>query len=884
MEESKNSDYSRSGNSTYMPNNDAYGYGGNAQYYGGNRAYGNAQYGNNQYGNNQYGNNQYQGGNNQYYGPNDPNQQDEGSSFDVMEWVLRILHYWYLFVISVAIALGIATLQNRKWLPSYYSQATVIIKESSGYGGGNSSNSALLRGFGVGSGYSNVQNQMIMLGSYDLLRRVVDSIPFLDVDYISKGRFKTRNMYRNTPIIITPVEVAPTTYDVLFELTFLPDGRMRINSTNEDLPFTTTARYGDTIKNHLFSAVIMPTSFDKLTNSGKMYFRFRTRDGLAKEFMGHLKMQFVGEGSTILALSMVSETPERDCEFLDKLSEIFLLQNLEQKNEVAENSIAFINQQLENLQISLGSSEGAMTRFRQENKFVDVSSYAGQLMGRITSYDQKSMELRLKETYFDYLINYVQTGIETGAVIAPASLGISEPMLTGLVKELNDLRLKRGELTEKNVYYAKYTKDIENVKVNIHEVVKSMRASLEIEKQDLQRRYSEVEKELANLPTKELEMVAIERNYRIDDNYYTFFLQKRAEAEIQKASNLPDNMILDKARTITSVNPKQKRKNSTTAAAIGLLIPLALIVLSELLNNKVRTPKDVEKLSQFRLIGSLRHARSQNPTLVTTSPRSSYAEMLRSIRTRIEFIVKRKNNMVIAVTSTESGDGKTFLCSNMAALYSSSGKKTLLIDLDIRKPNLHTKLGVANGMGVTNYLIGDCELEDTMVKDTPFEFDLMRAGTIPPNPGELIHSEKLANMISTLRQQYDFIIIDTSPIGLVPDAYAILELADLGLYVIRCLQTNKSFCKQALEQIAEVLDVPEKLQLVLSDIPTEGHRSYGYGYGYGYGSYGYGKRAGYGYGYGRKQSGIRYTYNKYYSRIFRKEDKNSYKYYYDEDV
>ena len=537
-----------------------------------------------------------------------------------------------------------------------------------------------------------------------------------------------------------------------------------------------------------------------------------------------------------------------------------------------------------------------MTNFRQENKFVDVNSYAGQLMGRIAEYEQKSMELRLRETYFDYLISYIHQNIENGAVIAPTTMGVNEPMLMSLVQQLNDLRIQRGELTEKNVYYAIYTKDIENVKQAIEEVVTSMRASLEIEKSDLKNRYAEVEKSIKQLPQKELQMVAIERNYRIDDNYYTFFLQKRAEAEIQKASNTPDNSIMDKARTTAIMNAKAKSKTTSTYLIIGFLIPLVLIILSELLNNKIRSPKDVVKLKMFRLIGTLRHAKSQNPTLVRASPRSSYAEMLRAIRTRMEFVLKRKEKMVICVTSTESGDGKTFLSTNLAALYAMTGKKTLLVDLDLRKPNIHTKLGLENGNGASNYLIGDCEAEDIFVHDTPFGFDFVRAGTIPPNPGELVHSDKLRETIAKAREVYDFIIIDTSPIGLVPDAYAVIEQSDLCLFVIRCMQTNKSFCKQTLEQMAEVVDAPEKIQLVLSDIPTEGRHSYGSGYGYGYGGYGgygyghfgYGGYGGYGYGGYGSTNGKSGRYGKVYGKIYGKlvgDDKavRSYYYYHHEE-
>ena len=860
--------------------------------------------GNNSYyipGNSQYyytpgGNNHYQTGGNQQYYQADPQQggddDDNAISFNPLEWFLTFLHYWYLFVIALAIALGMAMLKNRRWIPTYFSQGTIVIKENTGYGGANF---ALMQGFGVDMGYKNVNNQMIMLGSYDLTSRVVDSLPFLNVEYITQGRFKTRQLYRQTPILVETSRVDARAYGVLYQVLFESDGSMRISSTDEGVPLELTAHYGEPINCSLFDAVIWPTEL--MVNTGKIYIRFRTHESLVDEFMSRLQLSFVTEGSTVLALSLVSETPQRDCDYLDMLAKIYLLQNLETKNEVAENSIRFINSQLENLQSSLQVSEGAMTNFRQENKIIDVNSYAGQIMGYLATYDQQKMEMRLRETYFDYLINYIHTSMESDAVIMPSTMGVTDASLVALVQQLNELRIQRSELTEKNIYYAKYTKDMETVKASIEELVNSMRAAMEIEKTDLQKRITEAESMLKTLPEKELQMVAIERNYRIDDNYYTFFLQKRAEAEIQKASNTPDNSIMDKARTTAIMNAKAKSKTTTTYLIIGFLIPLVLIILSELLNNKIRSPKDVVKLKMFRLIGTLRHAKSQNPTLVRASPRSSYAEMLRAIRTRIEFVLKRKEKMVISVTSTESGDGKTFLSTNLAALYAMTGRKVLLIDLDLRKPNIHTKLGLENGNGMSNYLVGDCEFEDIITRNTPFGFDFVRAGTIPPNPGELVHTDKLRDLINEMREKYDYIVMDSSPIGLVPDAYAIIEHSDMCLFVIRCMQTNKSFCKQTLEQISEVVDTPEKIQIVLSDIPTQGRHSYGSGYGYGYGGYGgygyghlgYGGYGGYGYGYGyggKDSRGKRYgrLYGKIYGRLV-KDDKayRSYYYYHHEE-
>ncbi|MGM9831645.1 MAG: GumC family protein [Paludibacteraceae bacterium] len=771
--------------------------------------------------------------------------EEEKSNFDIMEWLFKFLHYWYIFVISIILFVALALLQNRKWIPQYMSMGTIIIKESGATYGGSQ---MLMQGFGIDGGYKNINNQVIILSSYDLMCRVVDSLPFMKVDYITQGRFRTRNVYTNTPIIVEAASIRPDIYGVLFAVDFEEDGTLRISSTNEDFPLSATAHYGQPLKTPLFEATIWPT--EHMVNAGKIYFRFRDRGSLVSDFSSRLSLSFVTEGSSVLQLALVSTTPQRDCDFIDKLCQIYLQDNLNRKNDVADNSLRFINQQLEILQQSLSVSESAMTNFRKENKFVDVSAYASTLMQKMENYDAQELTLRLKTTYLDYLANYLETNIQQGGVVAPSSLGLNEPMLMTLVQQLNDLQIQRSELSEKNVYYAKYTTDIENVKAAITEVINSMRITLDIERNDLQSRYAEVERGIQNLPEKELQMVAIERNYRIDDSYYTFFLQKRAEAEIQKASNTPDNSVLDKARVVSLTNASQTNKTMMRYLIIGLIIPLVLVVLIELLNNKIRTPKEAEHLSSFPLIGSIRHAKTQNPILTKSNPRSSYAEMLRTIRTRIEFIVRRKTGIVLTVTSTQSGDGKTYLSTNLAALYAMTGKKTLLIDMDIRKPNVYEKLGMEQTQGVTNYIIGECGLDDIILSDTPYDFDIMQAGTIPPNPGELIRSDKLAEMLRLLRERYEFIIIDSSPIGQVPDAYALIEQTDLTLYVIRCMITNRYFCKNTLQDLSE--NFKDKIQLILSDIPFEKKglsigKGYGYGYGYGYGGYGYG---GYGYGYG----------------------------------
>ena len=763
---------------------------------------------------------------------------DEESSFEIMEWASYFLHHWYLFVIGIILSLGLAYLENRSWLPSFQTAGTVMIEENRSVG---NSSQALMQGFGIESGYKNISNQVIMLRSNDLISKVVDSIPFLNVDYISKGSFKTRNLYNTSPIIIQSDYIAPEAYGLLFKIKLNSNGTFTIKVDDNKLygNFKIDGRYGQPVQHNLFFITV--NNVNKFMGNMEMYFQFRTHESIVSDFSSRLNSGFLGENSSVLQITLVSETPDRDIDFINKLCDTFLANNLDRKNDAANKTIKFINEQLGLVSKSLTESQGEMTNFRQTNKIVDVDSHTSELLGKSSKIDAQQAELKLKETYLDYLTKYLKTNMSDGEIIAPGSLGITDPMLMSAVQQINDLYSQRSEVTEKNLYYAKYTKQIENSKLTVLEVVKNMRASLEIEKNDFERRLSAVNKEIEELPKKELEMISIERKYKMDDNYYTFFLQKRAESEILKASNTPDNNILDRARTVSITNSDKKSKTMLMFLLFGLLIPTVIVILIELLNSTVRSSKDVDKSSSFPLIGGIRHTKSTDPLLVSKNPRSAFTEMFRVIRTRVEFIVQRKTNIMILNTSTESGDGKTYFSINLAAIYSMASKKTILVDMDIRKPSINQRFSIIQPNGVTNYLIGQCSLDEVILHLPKVDFDIFPAGSIPPNPGELIRSDKLAEMFLELRKRYDYIIVDSSPIGMVTDAYSLAQLSDVNLFVVRNGKTNKSFYKKLSSQLR--LDNIPNLYTILNDVIDDGSRYskyklYKYAYLFG-NSYGY---------------------------------------------
>jgi capsular exopolysaccharide synthesis family protein len=763
---------------------------------------------------------------------------DEESGFDIMEWVSYFLHHWYLFVIGIIVSLGLAYLENRSFMKIYQTGGTVMIEDNRSIG--NSSQS-LMQGFGIEAGYKNVKNQIIMLGSYDLVCKVIDSIPFLKVDYISKGSFKTRNLYRTSPIVIQSDYVSPEAYGLMFKINLHSNGTYVITIEDNKLyaNLKVTGRYGVPVQHNLFFITV--NNVNKYLGNSEMYFQFRTRESLVGDFTSRLNFDFVSEGSSVLQVKLVSENPERDIDFINKLCETFLNENLDRKNDAANKTIKFINEQLGTVSKNLAVSQGEMTNFRQTNKIVNVDSHAGELLGKVSKFDAQKSEIKLHETYLDYLAKYLKTNMEDGAVITPASLGLNEPMLMAAVQQINDKYSQRSEVPEKNLYYTKYTNEINSSKKTVLEAIRIMRASLEIEKNDYKKRLEEVNKEINELPKKEIEMIAIERKYKMDDSYYTFFLQKRAESEILKASNIPDNNILDKARVIGVTNSDKKSKTTLMFLLFGLLIPTVIVVIIEMMNSTVRSSRDVEKSSTFPLIGGIRHTKSTDPLLVSKNPRSAFTEMFRVIRTRIEFIAKRKTNIMVLSTSTESGDGKTYFSINLAAVYSMASKKTILVDMDIRKPSINQRFNIIQPNGVTNYLIGQCSLDEIILHLPKIDFDILPAGSIPPNPGELIRSEKIVDMFNELRKRYDYIIVDTSPIGMVTDAYSLAQISDVNLFIVRNGKTNKAFYKKLNVQLK--LDNIPNMFTILNDVVDDGskyskYKLYKYAYLFGY-SYGY---------------------------------------------
>lgn len=772
------------------------------------------------------------------------NMDEDESTFDIMEWAFKIIHHWYLFVIFLTLTLGIAFLVNRTWKPIYQVSAQILI----GACQASQSSQLMMQGFNLNTAYKNIDNQMIIFTSNGLIRKALSKID-LSVDYYTKGRFKLNNLYGVSPINIKSDRIADNVYGVQFDFHDIDGNSYEIVHQKDKqlgrLEFT--GKYGELLSTKYFTIIVNKT--DLFQNKIFLHFAFLSPDYLADYFSSRIALNFVTTNSTVLSVSITGPVYQRDIDFLNVLCDEFLIDNLQRKNEEASRTIDFINSQLDQISDSLHFSENKLQDFRKTTQVFDMNTYSSTLIGHLTSYEEKRLALHLKESYLNYLEKYIKRNLNKDQIMTPSSLGIVDPILVELLNQFNAAQIKLSQTTPQNPFYEKYSDELTRIRSAMEDALKNVQAGFEIEKQDINNQSQKATTQLESLPEIENKMRNFERQYKMNDAYYTYLLQKRAEVQIQQASNVPDNTILERARMISVTNGGEKSRSLMMAVVIGLLLPFLIILLKELLKTKIIDKRDIEKMTTFPYLGNVPHIINATAISVIKHPKSSVAEAYRIIRTRVNFVAQKNDAACVVVTSTESGDGKSHFSLNYAAICAMTREKTILVGLDLRKPSLAASLNLENKIGMTNVLLNEITLEEAIIHPTTtdFNFDLLLSGSVPPNPGELIRSHKLLDMINQLKQTYNYIIIDTSPVGIVADAYPLMSIADTVIYLARSKKTDKKFFKTVIRQLK--MDGVHHIGIVLNDLDTSKS-------GYGYHRYGYGY-------YGRKKTGKDYTKDYY---------------------
>jgi len=791
------------------------------------------------------------------------NQEIEEESFiniDFKKLWSDVVRLWWLFVISIIIALVAVRIYHRYKIPVYSSTISVILDDQSQNNSYSPKGQSMIEGFMVDPGMRNIDNQIAVLNSYTLVSKVVERMGIY-ISYYHQGRMVTNEQYGfgafkvvmdsthvqplNVPIYITDIDENTFSIKINAENATLYNYKLRDYSGKyESINMDVKCRYGDPIVTPWGAFSIYR---QKGFGDGE-FFRFNDPDAVISGFRSALSInRDEKSNSSVVDLYVSGPNISKNNDFLNALVGTFIGENLAQKNLIAENTIRFIEDQLGSIADTLNEIGTKLSAFKVAHGLQQTLPSKGEAKFKeIQGYEQEIKQQQLLGAYYDYLSSYFANDSVLNGVIAPAIYRTNES--AAIAEQLNQIMTYNAEKQAYQDTFGQSSNPVaKTVDAKLQIARNTLLQSLVSHKQrvvdeisELNAKIKEVEGELSTLPETERKLLGVERKYTLNNDVYTYLLRKRSESQIQKASNTPDHRILDAASLVGQISPNSK-KNQTMALALAIIIPLGFIVLSQLLDDKLRTEEDIKKITQLPIVGEITSNHKDTPLVVVNYPKSILSETFRRMRSRLGFMVGGKEVPIIAVTSSMPGEGKTFCAANIASVFAISGKKTVLLGFDLRKPGLSKLFNTNDREGLSSYIIGDCSLEDIII-NIEDNFDLLPSGVIPPNPAELIASEKCTVLIEELKKKYDIIIIDTPPMGLVSDAYTISRWSDTLLFIARQDYTQKDAFKYTVNSLAE--EGIKNVGLVINDVNNKKSK-YGYGYGH-YGKYSYyGKKNGY---------------------------------------
>lgn len=772
--------------------------------------------------------------------------EEEGINFT--RYFFLILSRWYWIIFSLIVALSVAYLVNRYSQPMYTVSTTLLISDQSSSMTGIESLIDELNIFRRRS-RKDVLNEIERLKSYKIIYTAIQELDF-GVTYTAVGRreIAEQKLYKSGPFVVNFDDLNRQKKDLPIHIHILSDEkyRLEIESTNtiKELRFgeqytTSSFDFNITLRN--------PEQFSAGSNrSNKYYFRFNDLHTLATKYRNKLKVNMTDKLSSILKLSITGHVAEKETDFLNKLSEIFIRYELEEKNQIAENTIEFIEDQLFNIRDSLSHAQDHLLTYQVDQDIVNLSAQGQKLFEKISQLQERKTALHIHQRYYDYLLNRLGTSQEIKSIILPTEMDVNE-QLNKLIAQINDLYIEKKtlahQLEENNPVLNSINTSLAELKNRIINTIHSSKESNEVSIREVNEQIAKYNQELLSLPRKERELLNLERRVKLNDDLVTFLLERRAEVGIAKSSNVPGNEVLDEARVQNAQMIAPKKKNNYMKALLaGLGIPILLLLLIDYFNNRIRSKSDIESHTDISILGLIGHNHYDVSIPVVEQKKSSIAESFRALRTNLKYLQHEGKAHIISINSTISGEGKTFMAVNLAAILAMVNYKVLVIGVDLRKPRIHRLFHISNEKGLSTFLANIDKYDDIVCKTDLENLHVIPAGPVPPNPAELLESNEMEAFIKKASGDYDYVIFDTPPLAIVSDSLYISKFADTNIFVVRQNYSSKNSLKLINELFATKR--MKQVHLVVNDIRhtlSDGYSySYSYGYGYGY-SYGYGK-------------------------------------------
>ena len=754
----------------------------------------------------------------------------ELASLSVKDIFFKYLRFLPLFILAIAASLFVSYIYLRYATLIYSSTGTMVIKDEKSSGGSNDKFEQLL----MSDGKKNIQNEIEYLKSRPLMERVVRALN-LNFTYYAKGNIKELNIYTSAPFVLQAYKIKDSAASFSMAIDFENEKNFRINKGKSLFTF------GQVFET---SSGIFSVTRNPLHAVGSEYrVAWEPTSNVASQLISSLLVA-PKQNTGILILSLESTNPALAANVINQLMLEYQLATIEDKNVATRNTLKFVDERIAVVQRELDSINLQLQLFQQQNNIIEPETQSSNYLSRIEETNKEASVQAIMLTNAQMIEDYLNDQNNAFTPV-PSVLGISDPTLTEMIGGYNKSQLDRVRLLENappgNIAIQQVEQQIHVLRSKILENVKNIKASVRSTIGSIENRERAAIGQVRLLPAKMQVYSEIQRAQATKLVVYNSLLEKREQSAISLASTISNTKVLQDARPNQNPISPDSKNAKLLAIVIGLALPALFIFVLELLNDKINGRADIEKLTNATILGEVGHNYGKEALVVTQTNRKVVSEQFRILRSNLQYVLNHVNKPVILVTSSFSGEGKSFISANMGAVMAVTGKKTIILEFDIRKPKVLSHLNLPKKPGLTNYILGKVKPEDLPIPVPGSEnLFVLACGPVPPNPAELLLDPKLDELITYLKANFDVIVMDTAPVGMVSDAMILSRFADCTLYITR---QGHTFKKQVglIDELYQQGKLP-KINIILNDVTIKsgygyyGSGKYGYGYGYGYGS------------------------------------------------
>lgn len=752
-----------------------------------------------------------------------PEQNDESLAEQVAS---RYLPYWPIFLLAIGVAIGISFLYLRYKIPIYQADASILIKDER-----KGNEDKLTESLDLVSSKKTIENEVEIMKSRNLMVEVVKELHLYAPVYV-KGRIHTVSAYTRSPIIIQVNN--PDSINEHAEIEFIYNTAARTVTLNKQYEYPLDSMVSTPFGQLRFvlNKNYMPDD-ESDAEKRQLYFALYSPDNVATGLIQSLEVEPSSKLSSVVTMSFTDQDKLRAEDVLRELLNAYDRSEISYKNKLARNTLTFVEDRLRLIATDLDSIEKSVQRYKSGTGAVDVSTQGQLFLKNVSENDQKLSDVTMQLSVLDQVENFI-SGLNTGGIV-PSTLGVGDPVLSQLLDKLYTYELEYEKLKttvgENNPSLVSINDQLNKLRPTIARHIESRRQTLVAARNNLNATNQSYNSILQTVPQKERRLLDISREQATKANIYSFLLQKREESELAYASTISGHLIIDNARAKSEPVSPVKMLVFLVAGGACLALCFGFITLREMFNGKILYRHEVESRTTIPIIGEV--AFNKSKTLVEADKRSFIAEEFRRLRNSLSFLGIGPTRKKVLITSSISGEGKSFIAVNLAVSLSMTGKKVVLVDMDLNNPTIGKILNVNEEVGVTEYLLGNSEAHDII--DRVNEFDQLyyiSAGNIPENPTELLANGRVEDLLEYLNESFDAVIIDTSPIVLVTDAYILSKLCDATLYVVRHNYTPKILVKRI--DLNNKINPIKNPAIIFNGVKMKGFFKNKYGYGYDY--------------------------------------------------